>query len=100
MFIITHDYISDDTVKPVSICGPRHISDEQVGRLKGIAAGKGREGAEHFYMYDDDGERYYAGYYVDAHGSDELEPLDCFGGPNAGCTTIKMKNHEGKYTVV
>ena len=52
---------------------------------------------DHFYMYDGDGERYYAGYHV---GEDPFEPLDCFGTPNAGCTSIHMKNKDGKYSMV
>ena len=47
---------------------------------------------EYFEMYDSDGELYYKGYYLasGAEDSDELQPLDCFGEPNAGCTEIKM----------
>tara|TARA_A100000164_G_C21513225_1_gene587979 strand:- start:131 stop:403 length:273 start_codon:yes stop_codon:yes gene_type:complete len=39
-----------------------------------------------FALYDDDGERYYEGFlYGDFDG---FEPLDDFGGPNAGCTAV------------
>ena len=42
-----------------------------------------------FRMLDDDGELYYEGYLV---GGDGFEPLDDFGMPGAGCTTIQYKN--------
>ena len=41
-----------------------------------------------FSLYDDDGELYYCGMiYGDYDG---FEPLDDFGSPNAGCTSIKI----------
>jgi hypothetical protein len=44
--------------------------------------------ATRFSMYDDDGVCYYEGMlYGDFVG---FEPLDDFGTPNAGCTTIKV----------
>ena len=39
-----------------------------------------------FRMSDDDGEIYYYGYSDD---DSDLDPLDDFGMPNAGCTTIE-----------
>jgi hypothetical protein len=41
-----------------------------------------------FSMYDDDGVCYYEGMLYGDH--DGFEPLDDFGTPNAGCTSIKV----------
>lgn len=43
---------------------------------------------QHFRMLDDDGEVYYYG--VASEGVD-FEPLDDFGTPNAGCTSIEYR---------
>jgi hypothetical protein len=40
-----------------------------------------------FRMFDDDGELYYTG---DLVGGTGFEPLDDFGRPNAGCTSISL----------
>ena len=45
---------------------------------------------ERFRMYDDDKALYYEGFIVGAE--EGFEPLDHFGMPNAGCTTIKYFN--------
>ena len=89
MFAITKDYLADAT-KPagtnsnaVGIVGPRgaKLTFEQI-----VNHANGKK----FRMKDDDGELYYEGVYVETKSSDELEPLDCFGEPNAGCTTLEM----------
>lgn len=71
--------------------GPRDISPEHQEMLK---KGEGKK----FKMYDDDGELYYEGRIVGE--CNELEPLDDFGMPNAGCTDIQYKNKEGKWESV
>ncbi len=47
-----------------------------------------------FYMYDDDGERYYGGRMnedaLDSYGEGG-DPLYCFGMPNAGCTELRIQ---------
>ena len=98
-FIITHDYIDTDAVGTV---GPSGIADVTKSVLRAVADGHKRPETktEHFHMYDGDGERYYSGYWLDDDKSDEFEALDCFGLPNAGCTEIRMKNRDGKYTAV
>ena len=51
-----------------------------------------------FRMYDDDDELYYEG---NLYGEfDCFEPLDDFGMPNAGATSIKVKEKNGRWTVV
>lgn len=43
-----------------------------------------------FRMYDDDGELYYSGW---AKPDTEFDPLEDFGTPNAGCTSISYYSH-------
>lgn len=45
-------------------------------------------GQTRFRMFDDDGELYYEGLLTGTF--DGLEPLDDFGMPNAGCTSIEV----------
>jgi|APSaa5957512576_1039674.scaffolds.fasta_scaffold00033_6 hypothetical protein len=46
-----------------------------------------------FEMYDDDDILYYTGYICGEY--DGFEPLDDFGMPNAGCTSIKLDSGHG-----
>ena len=90
-WIITKDHLAesmnDEYGNDTGVCGPRDITPEIETALK---AGKGHT----FYMYDDDGEKYYTGKML-ATGEDVdseeaiSSPLDNFGMPNAGCTLIK-----------
>ncbi len=100
MYIITKDYICNG--EGDGDYGPDDITDDDTKLLKLVAEGKAPAGteSEYFHMYDDDGERYYSGYYVVSDGSDELEPLECYGMPNAGCTEIRMRNKEGEFETV
>lgn len=88
-WIITRDYISDpkyDKTSNVGTMGPRNLSDEIMARLKN---GEGKL----FKMFDDDGEHYYSGRIImneEVHTG--FEPLDDFGTPDAGCTSIKYRN--------
>ena len=43
-----------------------------------------------FRMYDDDNELYYEGYSTE----EDFSPLDDYGMPNAGCTSIEYLIHE------
>jgi len=47
----------------------------------------GHPRAVRFRLFDDDGELYYEGSLV---GDDLFAPLDDFGTPNAGCTSIEV----------
>lgn len=93
-WIINKDYLADqlgDDYDDTGVMGPRNISEKMEADLK---AGKGYT----FYMYDDDGERYYKGRAIwdaEDEGSEEacFGPLDDFGRPNAGCTLIKWHGH-------
>ena len=44
---------------------------------------------ERFRLLDDDGEIYYEGFLI----GDEFAPLDDFGEPNAGCTSIQVQEN-------
>ena len=79
-WIITEDKIFGEDV---GIKGPRLI-DTKLEKLL-----KAREGTE-FKMFDDDGGLYYAGKIVGDFGG--FEPLDDFGMPNAGCTSIAYRD--------
>lgn len=87
-WIITDDHISNED-KGVS--GPSGLKPEFETQLK---AGKG----EQFKMFDDDGELYYSGLIVGDY--DGFEPMDDFGMPNAGVTTIKYKGKSGEWEVL
>ena len=90
-WIITKDYLAEEfgSTPEEGIMGPRGIDPKIKADL---LAGKGHT----FYMYDDDGERYYKGRAIGKEGSEEFcyGPLGDFGGPNAGCTLIKWHGHE------
>ena len=86
---ITKDHIADPDARPgtnsnaVGIVGPRaaRLTAQQIIE---------HPDAKRFRMLDDDGEINYEGYIV---GSDELAPLDDFGEPNAGCTSIQVQEN-------
>ena len=52
---------------------------------------------QRFQMYDDDKVLYYTGFLV---GSDLFAPLDDFGEPNAGCTSIRVQDEHGRFFTV
>ena len=87
-FIITHDYIDTDAVGTI---GPRSITETRVVRLR---AGEGEE----FRMLDDDNVLCYRGRILDARS--DLQPLDCFGTPNVGCTQIQYRNSAGEFETI
>ena len=75
----------------VGTCGPREckLTADQI---------KTDPAAVAFAMYDDDGEHYYSGLCILPQGLTEeaFRPLDDFGTPNAGCTSIKYRNAAGR----
>jgi hypothetical protein len=86
-WIITKDHL-DEGNGDAGISGPSDASDEMLASLE---AGKGHT----FYLYDDDGERYYTGRLV----ADEMDeeacyaPLGDFGAGWAGCTEVRWHGH-------
>lgn len=99
-FIIDRDLLHaryPDLTSRVGTTGPSSASDRDVARLK---AGEGIA----FKLYDDDGELYFEGRRLEESDADidyfaenELAPLDCLGMPDAGCTSQREKNSEGKW---
>lgn len=93
-WIITEDKINDprdemDCKPRVGVSGPGNISNEMLAKLK---AGEGFA----FRMKDDDGEIYYEGRFLgDEKSEDAFGPLDDFGMPDAGCTSIEYRNAQG-----
>jgi hypothetical protein len=49
-----------------------------------------------FRLYDGDGNLYYEG----RMQNEDFDPLDDFGGPNAGCTEIKTRSAGGAWTTL
>ena len=82
-WVITRDYINGG--EETGLTGPsnksRHTANEAA-----------------FKMFDDDGKLYYVGKIWGDY--DGFEPLDDFGMPNAGCTTIEYKNDAGSWEVL
>lgn len=95
-WIITKDHIADKNAaegtnaNAVGVCGPSRAKPETIEALK---AGGGHA----FRMLDDDGELYYEGRCTSCDDNAALGPLDNFGMPNAGATTIQYKV-KGKWT--
>jgi len=82
-WIIDRDHLSGGDDSDAGTVGPRFAPDSLLADLK---AGKGTL----FRLFDDDGELYYSGRIVFADPDEGvgLEPLDDYGAPNAGCTTM------------
>lgn len=97
---ITKDYISDGA--DVGVVGPGRYIDAEIHQggptkrtSEEIAADPK---ARPFRMKDDDGELYYEGMIVADPGSEEdFAPLDDFGMPNAGCTSIEYRGKNGEW---
>lgn len=109
-FIITRDKIASEEDKAahpegksnhyaVGVVGPSWASERDESRLE---SGEGIP----FRLLDDDREVYYYGRRLETSDADasypgesELAPLDCFGGPNAGCT-IQEEKTNGKWEAI
>ena len=92
-WIIDKDHL-DGT--DTGVIGPRGANALMVNALQ-----TDKKVGEAFRMRDDDGELYYSGRILFDHATEledetELAPLDDFGMPNAGCTTIEYRNSETK----
>ena len=70
------------------ITGPRGVAFP-VDQIKA----EGRE----FRMLDDDGEHYYTGFYLGPDDESMFGPLDDFGCPNAGATSIEYRGESGEW---
>lgn len=91
---VDHDADNDEPLatnsNAVGLTGPRNINPEDQQALK-------NGGGRRFRMYDDDGELVYEGRFIgDSEGDDGFGPLDDFGAPNYGCTSIQY--YRGSHT--
>tara|TARA_R110000824_G_scaffold152186_1_gene323394 strand:- start:80 stop:358 length:279 start_codon:yes stop_codon:yes gene_type:complete len=82
---ITHDHLENENV---AIYGPSSISNEDLAALK---AGKGHA----FKLYDGDGGLMLSGKSTDNDSEDAFGPLDDYGEPAYGCTSIAYRRNNG-----
>jgi len=62
---------------------------------------EGTKLTEQFRLYDDDGNLYYEGVSSDSTSERAFDPLDDFGTPNAGCTTIRYyRKDKGEWEIL
>lgn len=94
-WLITTDFHPDANSKPGTnynakgVMGPNGITDQSAARLLN---GEGHL----FRLYDDDHILYYEGRFIGDHDSEDgFGPLDDFGMPNAGCTSIEYYRNGG-----
>ena len=95
---ITKDLISEPNEKSaVGTVGPRtaRLSHHEI--INAVTMEKKHA----FRMKDDDGNLYYEGVMILGDEADaEFLPLDDFGTPNAGCTSIEILQDDGSWQVV
>ncbi|OQC31326.1 MAG: hypothetical protein BWX70_00941 [Verrucomicrobia bacterium ADurb.Bin070] len=87
---ITKDYLADPNARPGTNSNAVGIVGRPCGARLTAQQIIEHPDAKRFRMLDDDGEINYEGYIV---GSDEFAPLDHFGEPNAGCTSIQVQEN-------
>jgi hypothetical protein len=92
-WMIHQDFLYDDddmeNENDAATIGPRNV-DLQIQRR--LESGDG----EKFRMLDDDRILYYEGRIIGDYSG--FEPLDDFGMPNAGCTTIQYRGKNGAWS--
>jgi len=89
------DHVEDDIgADEIGTIGPRHADPKLVERLVHEGAG------DTFRMTDDDGEVYYVGRIILDDNTSGFEPLDDFGMPNAGCTSIEYREKTGAWVML
>ena len=88
-WLIEDDFLSNEAGQSAAgKMGPHGITTLQIQQLK---LGQG----ERFRIYDDDGTLYYAGRIIGEN--DGFEPLDDYGTPNAGATSIEYEGPRGEW---
>lgn len=85
-WMITRDLIDNGHSKGVIGPSGGHLNAEEI-----TATGRP------FRMLDDDGEVYYHGLYVGPDDETLFAPLDDYGTPNSGCTSIQYRNASGAW---
>lgn len=78
----------------VNLTGPRSISKTIEERL---IAGEGQKFRMRYDEPIEEEKPAYYGRYLEENDSDEFQPLECFGTPNAGCAWIEYKNQAGEW---
>lgn len=79
--------------KLVSVCcGSGGFGECEAGISGPLDCYQGYENPTNWEMYDDDGVLYYSGMIWGEYTG--FEPLDDWGAPNAGCTSIKINGKE------
>ena len=86
---ITKDNIAEPIARPGTNCNAVGIVGGSRGARLTAQQIIEHPDAKRFRMLDDDGEIYYEGFLV----GDEFAPLDNFGEPNAGCTSIQVQEN-------
>ena len=89
VWTITKDHIAEPGDPPATNTNARGMTGPHTATLTARQIIEHPD-AKRFRMLDDDGEINYEGYIV---GSDELAPIDHFGEPNAGCTSIQVQEN-------
>ena len=91
------DYVEDDHwyADEIGTIGPHHADPKLVGQLT-----TDKRAGDTFRMKDDDGEVYYVGRIILDDDTSGFEPLDDFGMPNAGCTSIEYREKTGAWVML
>lgn len=94
-WIVLMDFTEDETGKPVTVRGP---AGNMSTREEFLDCPECRA----FKMLDDDGNLYYTGrcYLPKGLTDKAFNPLDYYGKPNAGATTIWYRNRKGQWGVL
>jgi len=74
------------------ICGGDLAGRDMPGATMSAAEISSHPDRQYFEMYDGDGNKYFAGYFVGDDDASGFEPLDDLGMPGYGCTEIRYKN--------
>lgn len=92
-WLITEDWTNGDR-RTVNIVGPAGAALTMSEILRNSQA-------RAFRMLDDDGNLYYKGYYVGPEDGNLFAPLDDYGAPNAGCTSIEYFDiYTGEWSLI
>jgi len=86
---ITKDYLADPNARPGTNSNAVGVVGGPCGVMLTAQQIIEHPDAKRFRMLDDDGEINYEGFLV----GDEFTPLDDFGEPNAGCTSIQVQEN-------
>lgn len=89
-WIITRDYLYEQSLKDGYVS---QFERNETGTCSADWVNPAMCNIHEFRMKDDDGNVYYEGICTDSESEDAFRPLDEFGEPNAGCTSIQYKRN-------